>query len=63
MVRQGGDAGGGPLSVSHTSVALHLEVMPGLQPHPERTPDWYLRTLAPVALVYSGGTTVKTPTY
>lgn len=51
------------LSVSHTSVAVHLEVRPGLQPHPERTPDWYLRTLAPAALVYSGDTTMNTSKY
>lgn len=56
-------SGSSTLSISHTSAAVHLEVMPGLQPHPERTPDWYLRTLAPAALVYSGGTTMQTPKY
>lgn len=57
MVRQGQCSVSSALSVSHTSSGCS----PGGEawsaaPSRRGPPDWYLRTLAPAALVYSGDT-------
>lgn len=41
-----GGIAGGSLSVSHTSVAIRLELMFALQSHTQKTPDGSVRALA-----------------